>query len=118
MWSQIGEPSAQTDNALTIFLADLKAALPNTQASSLLKLFLLEAEIFLHKMLTPGGGLHADAGLSHISENDGTLSADQVVQSMRLNFFGAVACVATKGASLHLCNNMGAELVADGRLNS
>ena len=61
------------------FLADLKAALPNTQASpTLLKLFLLQAAIFLHTMLTPGGGLHADAGLSHIYENDGTLFADQV----------------------------------------
>ena len=39
------------------FLAFLKAALPNTQASpTLLKLFLLEAESLLHMMLTPGGG--------------------------------------------------------------
>ena len=47
---------------------------------------MLEAENFLHKMLTPGGGLHADAGMNHIHENDGTLFADQVVQSMLLNF--------------------------------
>ena len=39
------------------FLAVSKAALPNTQASpTLLKLFMLEAESLLHKMLTPGGG--------------------------------------------------------------
>ena len=70
------------------FLADLKAALPNTQASpTLLKLFMLEAETLLHKMPTPGGGLHADARLSLTClKNDGFLFADQVVQSMRLNF--------------------------------
>ena len=70
--------SAQTDQRPHHFLANLKAAPPNTQ---------VEAEIFLHKMLTPGG-LHADAGLSHICEkNDGALLfADKVVQSMRLNF--------------------------------
>ena len=71
------------------FLADLKAALRSTQPSpTLLTVFMLEAEFFLHKMLTPGGGLHADAGLSQIDENDGTLFADQVAQSMRLNFSG------------------------------
>ena len=102
------------------FLADLEAALPNTQASpTFLKLFMLEADIFLRKMLTLGGGLLADAGLSHVFENGGTLFADQVVQSMRLhNIFGAVTCVATKGTSLYLCNCMGAELFVDGRLNS
>ena len=63
-------------------------------------------------MLAPGGGLHADNGLSYIYENDGTLFADQLVQSMRLNFFGAVTCVATKGTSLHSCNYIGAELFA------
>ena len=111
--------SAQTDDALTILLADLKAALPNTQASpTLLKLFTLEAEIFLHKMLTPGGGLHAGAGLSHTYENDGALFADQVVQPPRLNFFGAVTCVAAGETSLHLCNYIGAELFVDGRMNS
>ena len=55
---------------------------------------------------------------SHLCKNDGTLFADQVVQSMRLYFFGAVTCVATKGTSLHLCNKMEAELFVDGRLNS
>ena len=34
------------------------------------------------------------------------------------SFFGTVTCVATKETSLHLCNNMGAELFVDGRLNS
>ena len=59
------------------FLVDLKAALPNTRASpTLLKLSMLEAENFLHKMLTPGGGLHADAGMNLIFENDDTLFAE------------------------------------------
>ena len=71
------------------FLADLRAALPHTQASpALMKLGMLEAEMFLHKVLTPGGGLHANAGLSNIDDKDGILLADQVDQSMRLNFFG------------------------------
>ena len=43
---------------------------------TLLKLFMLEADICLHKMLTPGGRLHADAGLSQICEKDRTLFAD------------------------------------------
>ena len=38
--------------------------------------------------------------------------------AMRLKFFGAVTCVATKGTSLHFCNHRGAELFVDGRLNS
>ena len=67
---------------------------------------------------TLGGGLHADPGLSHIYENDGTLFADQVVQPMRLHFFRAVTCVPTKATSLHLCNYMEAEVFVDGCLNS
>ena len=106
--------SAQSDNALTI-LADLKAALPNTQASpSLPKLFVLEAVIFSQKMLTPGGGLHADAGLSHISENDGTLFADQVVHSTRLDS-SSRSRVTAKGTSLQLHGRI---FFVDDRLNS
>ena len=78
-------------------------------------LFMLEAENLMHKMLTL---CLADAGFSHNYENDGTLFSDQVVQSMRLNIFGAVRCVSTKGASLHLCNYIEGELFVDGRLNS
>ena len=100
------------------FLADLKAALPNTQASpTLLKLFMLEAETLLHKMFTPGGGLHADARLSlTFMKNDGTLFADQVVQSMRLNFFGTVVCVRKTG--LHLFNYREGSCSSTVRLNS
>ena len=97
-------------------LIDLKAAQPNTQASpTFVKLSMLEAVIFLHKMLTLGGGLDAD--LSHFLGKRRHF-ADHVVQSVRLNFFGAVMFVATKGTSLHLCNCMGAELFVDGRLDS
>ena len=53
---------------------------------------MLVAEIILHTMLTLGGGPHADAGLSHIHENDGTLFADHVVQSMRLFFRSGHVC--------------------------
>ena len=98
-------------------LADFKAALPNTQASpTFLKLFMLEAEISLQQMLTINGGLLADAGLSHIYENDGTLLADPVVQS-RATLFRST-CVSTKETSLHLCNYMEAGLFSDGRVNS
>ena len=50
------------------------------------------AEIFLQKVLTPGGGLHANAGSSNIDDKDGILLADQVDKSMRLNFFGGHVC--------------------------
>ena len=63
------------------FLADFKACLPITQASaSHLKLFMLEADSF--QMPTVGDGLLAEAGVSHIYENDGTFCADQLVQSI------------------------------------
>ena len=65
---------------------------------------LLEAAIFLHKVLRLVGGFLVDAGLSHIGENDGTLFADRMVQSMV--------------TSLHLCTCMEAELFVDGRLSS
>ena len=57
-----------------------------SKSPTILKLFLLETEIPLHKMLTIVGGLHADVGMNHIFEHDGTLCADQVVQSMRFIF--------------------------------
>ena len=92
--------TVQTDNALTIFLPTSKQLRQTRKASpTLLKLFMLEAEMFLHKMLTPGFCLHADADLSHIFENDGTLFADQVVQSIRHIF-----------RSRHVCDDEGDKL--------
>ena len=72
---------------------------------------MLEAEIFLHKMLTPGGGLDADAGLSHIKENDGTLFADQVVQSERFNFFRSGHVRGDEGDKLALVQLHGSGVV-------
>ena len=95
MWSQIGEHQPRPTKPSPFFLADLKAALPNTQASpTLLKLFMWRQKFSC------------------------TRCSRLVVVSMRLNFFGAVTCVAMKGTSLHLCNYTGAELFVDGRLNS
>ena len=62
-------------------------------------------------MLTAGGGLHADAGLSHIFENDGTLFADQVVHSMRLNFFRSSHVRGDEGNKLALVQQRGSGVV-------
>ena len=82
------------------FLADLKAALPNTQAFhawwwSPCRCWLEpHSRKRRHLICGPSGPIHAT------------------------QFFGAVTCVATKGTNLHLCNDMGAELFVDRRLNS
>ena len=51
-------------------------------------------------MLTVVGGLHADAGLSHINENDGTLFADQVGPNHATQYF----------RSSHVCGDEGDKL--------
>ena len=101
------------------FLADLKAALPNTQASpTFLKLFFTGGRHFLAQDADAWWWSPCGCWLeSHYRERRhsvcgpcGPIHATQI--------FGAVTCVATKGTSLHLCNHMGAELFVDGRLNS
>ena len=108
--------SAQTDNAFTIFDRRHSILAEHASISNISFFFGGSRKFLAQDAHFWWGGFHADVGLSHICENDGTLFADQVVQCMRLIFSERLRVWRQRRQALHLCNYMEAEVFVDGRL--